>query len=351
MVDGRQIVIDTGCFFETGAALAVIAGLVPELQASNGRLFVLDSSVREIEDGLRAVDGLTSAKYQQAAKILEALDEADVWLRVNGPQSRVSSGTENTATLIIDLVITFQLTHTFCVVTQNERLARLLLQNSNSPAIKGVKGVSVAYIEDGKFHHWIPRLMRRDGLVNAESELEKRIAKTYRIIVDTCSLMLPSSDLEAAGLEFLARKLVPELQKHEAKMIVSQRVLHELGKHAKRAEIQQVIAVKVLSFLNSPEAEQAVVVARDDFELSSPDPNFADPVIVRAIRFQAQHNICFITQDRNLAELLLRNHEPSSGKDYQVLFINHDGRFLWNWERKIANQDRRLASRAMERTT
>lgn len=340
MTDRRQIVIDTGSLLATGSAHAIVGGLVPHLRASEGKLFVLDSTVTAILEGLRLFDGRPSnPMHVQAVEVLSALERANAWVRVGDPQSTVQSGPENTATLIIDLVMTFQLTHAFCVVTQNESLARRLMQNATNPAIKGVQGVSVAYIEDGKFRHWVPRLMRRDGMIDAEPELEKRVAKAHRIIVDTSSLMhlTPARDA-AAGLKFFHDKLVPELLTQGTKMVVPQRVLNELEKHATGPEDRRAIAIDALNFLNSERTDPAISIARDTFELASPDATFADPVIVRAVRFQRDLDICFVTQDRNLAIMLLDNHDPSSGKDYQVLFVNSDGRFLWNWEAKLARQ-------------
>ena len=97
---------------------------------------------------------------------------------------------------------------------------------------------------------------------------------------------------------------------------------------------------EALAFLGSADAANAIIRAGDEDELVTENPNFADPVLVRAQRFQGEQNICFITQDENLARLLLDNHDPSSGKDYQVVFITFEGTALGNWEKKLADRSK-----------
>lgn len=351
MTDHRKIIFDTGCFFASGAVHAITGGLLPELKGSGERLLVLDKSVRLIQDGLNNSKGQDRIKYVQAEEILCALEVEDAWVRLSDPLEVDSTTQPNTSTLISDLVMIHQRVERFCVITQTEALASRLLKNSTSPAIPGVKQVIVVYVEDGKFLNWIPRLNKRLGLEGAELDLVKRIAKHFRVVVDTCSLMLLHPETKAlVGLPFFKEKLVPELRKNNAKMVVPLRVRNELQKHAARVGPPQAVSQAVLQFLRSDEMVDVVVIASDELELSHPDPNFADPVLVRVQRFQALHNICFVTQDTNLATLLLNNHDAWSGKDYQVVFITMGGQSLGNWEKKLADNERKLDLNDLQRS-
>lgn len=344
--DGRRVILDTEAFFASGASQAIVTGLAPALNARRERLLVLTPTVRTIAQAFSTPGRSPIAKYQSAKAILEALENADAWLCIDDPHASEHLAARRTATLISDFVLTYQLSMAFYVVTQNERLARQLLDNVSSPAIQSVRrNVSVAYIDNGKFYDWRLRLNRRDGREPAENELEKRIARDYRIIVDTCSLMLPSRPGNAAvGLSFIRARLLPELLKHGSKMIIPQRVCNELQNNSIGIGDKQKVAKEVLAFLGSADAANAIIRAGDEGELVSEDPNFADPVLVRAQRFQGEHNICFITQDENLAQLLLDNHDPSSGKDYQVVFITFEGTTLGNWEKKLVDNERKRSA-------
>ena len=342
MCDGRTVVLDTGAFFASDASQAIVTCLAPTLTARRERLLVLAATVRMIAEAFGTAGRQPSAKYQSAKAILDTLEGADLWMCIDDPQASEQIAPRHTTTLISDFVMTYQLSMAFCVVTQNERLARQLLYNAHSDAIKGVHGVSVARIGNGKFYDWIPRLERRDGFRSAEAGLAQRIARDYRIIVDTCSLMLQSYGTNAqAGLSFFKGRLLPELLKHRSKMVIPQRVFNELQSLSHGSGVEGKVSKDVLSFLESADAERAVIRAADEDELATKNPNFADPVLVRAQRFQGEHDICFITQDTRLARLLLRNHDPSSGKDYQVVFVTNDGTALGNWEKKLLDQDNR----------
>ncbi len=342
MCDRRKIVLDTGAFFARGASQAIVTCLAPALKARHERLFVLAATVQMIAEAIGTASRQPSAKYESAKAILDALEDADAWLCINDPHASEQVEPRQTTTLISDFVMTYQLATAFCVVTQNERLARQLLLNAHSPAIGGVRGVRVAHIDNGRFCDWIPRLERRDGFRPAEAGLEQRIARDYRIIVDTSSLMLLSYEARAkVGLTFFQDRLLPQLLKRGSKMIIPQRVFNELLKHSRQSGDQGSVSKDVLRFLEGADATKAVIRAADEGELATNDQNFADPVLVRAQRFQGEHDICFITQDTALATLLLKNHDPSSGKDYQVVFVTTDGAALGNWERKLLDQANR----------
>lgn len=337
----NKIVIDTGSFFVNGAFCALIERLLPELKNSQKRVLVLDNTVRVIQKGLHDTSGEDNFKYQRAEQILSALDAAQAWVRLSDPQGDASLPPPKTLTLISDLVLTYQFERSFCIVTQVETLAARLLDNSESEAIKGVKKVTVAFLEDDKFFNWIPRLNRRLGYMGYGPEVVKRFAKHFRIVVDTCSLMLihPKSNA-AVGLFFLKEKLLPELLKYNAKLVVPKRVLNELQQKVKQSD-SAMIATEVLNTLSSTEMANAVVVASDEDELFYRDPNFADPILVKVQRFQALHNICLVTQDEKLAELLLRNRDAGSEKDYQVVFIRIDGHSIGNWDKKLFDNKRK----------
>ena len=339
--DGRKVILDTEALFASGASQAIVTGLAPALKVRQERLLVLAATVRTIAQAFGTAGRPPSAKYQSAKAILESLENADAWLCIDDPHASEHLAARHTATLISDFVLTYQLSMAFSVVTQNERLARQLWLNSDSGAIRDVVGVGCAYIDHGTFHDWTPRLRRRAGLESAEDKVEQRIARDYRIIVDTCSLMLPSREGNAAvGLSFIKARLLPELLKHGSKMIIPQRVFNELQNNSIGSGDKQKVSKEALAFLGSADAANAIIRAGDEDELVTENPNFADPVLVRAQRFQGEHNICFITQDENLARLLLDNHDPSSGKDYQVVFITFEGTALGNWEKKLADRSK-----------
>ncbi len=345
MVAGGRLVLDTGSFYAPGALKAITQGLLPELVAQQRQALVMDSTVQQIE-ALQGARG-NGQDHEQAARILAALDAAQAWLRVGDPYSErdnKSRGMDsNAGTLIRELLLTQQLEQRFCVVTQNEALARVLLQNAHSPAITGVMGVSVACIEDGRFQSWDARLRQRDGLVRAGLRLHTRIAGGYRVIVDTSSLMLTGvADETPDGVAFLRRDLLPQLQAKQSRLIVPLRVLKEL-----RSQPGHPAVPAALCLLEKAVSAGDALVVGDELELASGNERFADPVLVRAvIRYQYSHDLCIITQDEKLARLLLRNRDPRSDRDCLVVFITAGGASLGYWESKLLAKAQRAAGAA-----
>jgi rRNA-processing protein FCF1 len=346
----NKIVIDTGSFFSDGAFCALIERLLPELKNSQKRVLVLDNTIRVIQKGLDEASEEDKLKYQRATRILTALEAAQAWVRLSDPQGGDSLLLPQSLTLISDLVLTYQFEQAFCIVTQIEALAARLLDNSESKAIKRVKKVTVAFLEDGKFVNWVPWIKRRRGETGFGPDVVERFAKHFRIVIDTCSLMLihPKSN-DATGLLFVKEKLLPELLKYNAKMIVPKRVLNELQQKVTQSD-SATIATEVLNTLSSKEMANSVLVASDEDELFCRDPNFADPILVKVQRFQAFHNICLVTQDKELAKLLLKNRDAGSEKDYQVVFIRINGCSIGNWEKKLLDEKKKEEQRDLDKS-
>jgi serine/threonine protein kinase len=77
------------------------------------------------------------------------------------------------------------------------------------------------------------------------------------------------------------------------------------------------------------------VLASDPDEVAG-SKTFADPVFVRlAVRFQSEFDLCFVTQDEQLAMLLLASRSAGTGRKYLVAFIPMKGERLLPWQRKL----------------
>ena len=158
------------------------------------------------------------------------------------------------------------------------------------------------------------------------------LVESYRIFVDTCSLMIPSA--EAFFYQMLPSFL---LEKH-ASLIVPAGVIQEIKKHQKSS--------KTLSAAKKAEKIIASYIDQNIAELRGEknDP-FVDSLFLSLFqRFRTDANLALITQDAALAgEILELNRSRAVKSKYQIAVfrINNSGltHFSAHSKRRTANSE------------
>jgi len=337
LVREYKLFIDTDSLLETGADKAFQGALLPLLQKHNANILVSGRTIDCLEYQKKSQNPDARSKSEQGLQILRTIQIANRLLDARDPHA-IAGDPFDTFNLFTELFIGYQLKFQLCLVTQNEALALQILKNARSPAFNRVRDVKALYIEDGQFKNWIPRIIDQ-----AKSTPDKVTASFvtagFKIVVDTCSLLLMDYKQESPiGIKFFRNTLLPEIIRHDNKLIVPNRVIMELQKQSRSTEQKKAnVANEALSILMDYDKNNRLIVGEDSNEVAGTN-TFADPVFLRlCIRFQNTHDICFITQDTNLAKTLLDNHQNGPGHQFLVTFIPQEPHHLVRWESKLAN--------------
>jgi hypothetical protein len=349
----RKVFLDTSSVLAASARAALVELLLPQLEANQATVLV---SVRTIDFLQR---GQSSADQQAGPcdKALQTLSELQVSGRLLAAEDPhpIPGDPHDTETLFTELFIAFQHQKGICLVTQNEALALRVLKNARLGALNDkdgrstVKGVCAAYIDEGRFKNWVPRLMAGSGPASAMRSrvpIEAQIASGFKVVTDTSSLMLVDRQTgELRGPPFFTDRLLPSFAASKNRLIVPERVVRELEKHARSQDPDlRAHGQAGQSALAAFEERGLLVRGEDDLEVLGTGERFADPVFLKlAVRFQKEHALCFITQDTRLAEALIANRSAAHADRFLVTFItSRDGR-LAHWEKKLADQRARAA--------
>lgn len=151
---------------------------------------------------------------------------------------------------------------------------------------------------------------------NKDDELEKLVSG-HHIMIDTCSLMY-------RGCERFADRALPLLKRFGKKIIVPEKVLQELRKHAtdERDAVKSVNAKKGLALCEKFLKAGCLSVRGNRAD------NFADNTFyVSLSQYRYSYNMVLITQDRNLTYDILRLNElkSSDGNPVRVFRITSNG--------------------------
>jgi len=336
LVKNYKIFIDTASLLEPDANKVFIEKLLPLLHQNNAAVLVSGRTIDHLEYLKNAQDQAVGSGATEALKILHILQDAKRLLDARDPHT-IPGDPFDTSALFTELFIGYQTKFKICLITQNETLALQILKNSRSEAFKFVKDVKAIYIDNGQLKNWIPRLLQ--PLQNKNDEvIISSIVESFKIIADTSSILLPSvRDGSLIGVPFFRDILLPGLSKHDNDLIVPNRVIKELQKHILSTDQDLIKATNEgLSVLMMYEKKGLLMIGEDAHEVEGAGDTFADPVFVKlAIRFQSNHDMCFITQDRNLAITLIDNQKMGTGHEFLVTFIPQEGQLLVNWEAKL----------------
>lgn len=156
-----------------------------------------------------------------------------------------------------------------------------------------------------------------DTAQNEPDEEIVNLVQTHHIMIDTCSFMHD-------GCEAFSDRLLPALKRCSRKVIIPQKVLLELKKHAenKTDPNKSRTARKGLAICEKFLKEGCLTVK------GSPTDNFADNVIfVSFSQYRLKYKMVLITQDRHLTNDILQLNEMKSaaGKQVRVFRITNAG--------------------------
>lgn len=337
----HKIVIDTDSLTNTHAFSVLCGNLLSALTATGQKAMISTRSARALHFGLTSKHKASMEEARRGIRVLETLQQNESVIQAHDPHL-ISGDPLDTELLLKELFIGYQQQHALCLVTQNSALAWAVLRNARSGAFNRVEPVVAAYVAYDGLRNWAPELANwpvppSSGKSWTSEDLNHAM-RDCKVLVDTCSWMLEDktgSGTSTRGANFMLTVVKPLLEQFGNKLIVPDRTRLELEHHAKSMGEQQPLARVGLDALMQFRKEDLAVLASDPGEAAGSE-RFADPVFVRmAIRFQSEFDLCFITQDRKLATLLLESRQPGTGRKYFVTFIPMRGDLLIPWERKL----------------
>lgn len=320
-----RVVLDIGSFSDA-EEIGVLATTLPGLlrQARHPLLVPASGLAREGDARPCAI-----ARCEAVGDLLARL-HGDGLLRIVDDGSLAAS---SAAGELLGNLLRFELKHRITLITQNPECAAIARRNSCDGAIRHARRVRVLRVADGGLRPWPEAGDDTASAVIARHrgrpEL-RRLAADFALVADTSSLMLTPSLHTAQALgedmplgpRFFGEFLLPLMQQAGRRLIVPLRVCEELGKHAASPEQRVGMAARrALAVLDRYRRADCLQVCKDDEEIVGGGATFADPVLLQAAsRFQHRKPLCFITQDRQLAQQLLAS-QRSDGKPLRVVRI------------------------------
>lgn len=338
LVKDYKLFVDTGSLLEPTADKLFLDLLLPLLQRYDTNMLVSVRTIDNLEYFRTTQNSAAQAKAAEALKILKSIQNANRLLDAKDPHP-IAGDRFDTSKLFAELFIAYQLKYRLCLITQNESIALQILKNSRSQAIDSAKDVKAVYVDNGNLSNWIPRIIGKTKHRHSEVSIA-HVAAGFKVVADTSAILLTDASNGAQkGLPFFRDILLPEIVRQDNKLILPHRVIKELQKHSRSTDKGLSInANEALSVLMMYDTKKRLVIGEDTHEVEGAGHTFADPVFIQlGIRFQSSHDICFITQDTNLAKTLLDNRHPGTGREYLVTFIPQDSQSLVRWESKLAN--------------
>lgn len=358
----RKIFIDTSSFLAPSARETLLERLLPELVLAPATALVSVRTKDFLQDPQSRSQSGTKQAVADALDILRELISSSHVLAINDPHP-IDGDKHDTVPLYIERFIGMQHSKGLCLITENEVLALQVIKNSRLGAMndKGgrstVKGVSAAYIENGQLKNWVPRLLSAVGAstpLAPKISIEQRISDGFKVIADTCSLMLADINTgDMRGPAFFNAQLFPLFKSSGNRLFVPERVIRELEKHSTSNDDKlRRHGNAGRAVLTQFENANLLVRGEDKHEVLGIGDRFADPVFVQlAARFQQTHSLCFITQDTELAEALLANRSIGNEQRFLVTFITMKKGQLALWEKKLADQLDQKKRTAISETT
>lgn len=336
----HRVVIDTGSL-TIGHAEAVLCGqLLPALKRFDSAALISVRTIDALNASAKSAASHVADRAKQAISILTRFQECNALIDAADPHV-IAGDVFETEALLTELFVGYQQRESLCLITQNESLAWAVLRNARSGAFEKAKPVVAAYVAHDGLRNWAPELLHRVVVPTSAQEVtgdEMEVAiRDCKVFVDTCSWMLAdrNKDDSTRGAKFLTEQVLPQLRASNNPIMLPERVKLELEKLATGAPPASFHAAAGLAAVNEFTSAGMAVVASDPNEVAGSD-RFADPLFVRlAVRFQSEFDLCFVTQDTNLAKLLVASRKPGTGHKFLVMFIPMKGKQLQPWSKKL----------------
>ena len=345
----NKLFLDTSCLLAPTARAALISSLLPEMEASGAVALVSVRTNNFLRHEVAAGSHEARRRAAEALEILAALEAKGRVLTAEDPHP-ISGDPHDTAVLYPELFIGFQHKKPLCLVTGNEALALQVVRNGRLGALDNkegrstVKGVNAAFIEDGQFCNWVPRLLATPTAPYMPRPRrhvdENELAAGFKVVADTSALMEGDDRTgELLGAPFFIERLLPAMRACGNRLIVPERVMRELDNHSRSAlERPRMQSRAGREALQAFESAGLLIRGEDQNEVLGTGDRFADAVfLLLAVRFQRDFPICFITQDRKLAMGLLANRTAGNEARFFVTYVARHGGRLAHWENRLAD--------------
>lgn len=335
----HRLVLDTDSLLSPHGESVLCGQLLPVLVECKAEALISSRSIDALNAGIKSPKSAISDAAKRGASIVRRFQDGGVLIDARDPHV-IAGDTFDTESLLTELFVGYQQREALCLVTQNEALALAVLRNARSEAFSHAKSVVAAYVGHDGLRNWAPELAAHTILPSTGMDVsgeEMAVAlRDCKIFVDTCSWMLDDKTKDGAvtrGASFLLQHVLPKLHQHSNPLMQPERVQLELEHHV--ATRQDAHAQAGLDALQKFQVEGMAVLASDPDEVAGVQ-RFADPVFVRlAVRFQSEFDLCFVTQDTKLAELLLGCRKPGTGRLFLVTYIPMRGNKLQPWSTKL----------------
>lgn len=335
----HRVVLDTDSLLSPHGESVLCGQLLPALVECKAEALISSRSIDALNAGIKSPKSATSDAAKRGASIVRRFQDSGVLIDARDPHV-IAGDAFDTESLLTELFVGYQQREALCLVTQNEALALAVLRNARSEAFSRAQSVVAAYVGHDGLRNWAPEVAAHTILPSTGMDIsgeEMAVAlRDCKVFVDTCSWMLDDKTKDGAatrGAAFLLQYVLPQLQQHGNPLMQPERVKLELEHHV--ATRQDAHAQAGLDALRMFQEEGMAVLASDPGEVAG-EQRFADPVFVRlAVRFQSEFDLCFVTQDTKLAELLLGCRKPGTGRRFLVTYIPMRGNKLQPWSTKL----------------
>lgn len=330
LCEHTRLFVDTSSLLADGFGRAMSDALMPALAKTQQNVLVLSRTIEHLKALASNPQEARRARAVDALGLLSRMQSKGMVVDVADPHP-VAGSAFGTASLFAEMFVRYQLEAMQCLMTQDDRLALQIIRNSRLQSIQGAKPAIAVYIENGMIKNWVPKLLSKPQSVSTTAPRERGpvpiaglVAREFKIIADTSSLMLVQKESgEFRGIEFFGKVLLPLLQQARAPLLIPMRVVAELQKLQRSDDARRrTVSTAALEVLNQFDAAGLLVRGEDENELQGASAQFADPVFVQLmVRFQASHDLCFITQDTNLARGLIYNRASNGVRQVLVTFL------------------------------
>ncbi|MCC8998170.1 MAG: hypothetical protein LM522_01530 [Candidatus Contendobacter sp.] len=305
-----KFIPDDSILLDEAGCSVLVNRLLPALQTQPGAKLVVPERVLQTVRDRQSQAGLNVIRlFAQQQK----LDR-------RGEEREIAGDNAGTRDLLVRVAYQFQQRHKLAFLTLDEETARALLATNQAQSIGYAEPLRVLRLNSERtgLTDW-DRCCTRNEEKAADTDTVPHaldalaLASCSRIVIDTCSFMTPGANL------FFHKKLIPALMHYNNKILLAQRTIFELEKHANKSlvglsepelEVTQARIAHAQSGLAIIHELQAVGLAdiRQEENEVAGCRNFVDPLILRVfVQHQKNTKLALITQDTRLAQQILEN--------------------------------------------
>lgn len=339
-INTYKIFVDTDSLIHPSASQFFDASLTKLLRNHDQKILISERTIDFLSSSAAHPNTHAAQAATGALDILSTLQNNGCVADCKDPYS-IAGGKYSTDTLYLELFVKYQLERALCLITQNQVLAKRIWKNATSAAFNRTKPVVLLFLDSqGKPRPWFQTDItvenKTEAPVSRQKTLIEDISENYKILADTSSLMLHDDRKDKfLGRDFFLDNLLYCLKTHNNSLLVPLHVTKEIQRHkGSRNSLLAKQANLAEQTLHTYLKEGVLDISNEEDETSS-GKAFADQVFVRiAIRFATMRNLCFITQDRELAKLLIANGEAvaaSSEYELKVIYIDNRSGKIQDW--------------------